>query len=540
MSVPMEINDSENILIEKEIYSHNENSTSKDVEAHHDVHAHGVVIEDSVPELSLSNISHYFMNRIPTLLQFHSTSLKSLNPFPHLKDMSASNWNYFFMGWLAWFSASFAFFLTAVAGTQVAASLNVSTATVTWGLSAVLMLRSAGAVIFGVWTDNYSRKWPFIFCAFMFLSLQIGTGFCTNFHQFLAVRALSGVAMGGTYGTASACSLDDVPLKARSFVSGLFFTAYPFGMIFAAIFWRAFGTLQHKSWQSLFWFSSVFPSILIVWRLCFPETKHFERHLKALELIKQDAIEDGTYVKPTFAHKCKKFGHICEKNWLMFIYLILLLTFGNYITHASQDLYPIMLRKQLNLSENKLTVIIVITNIGGVLGALFVGIIMEVIGRRNALLLSAVIAGCLAYPAYMIQSEGALIAGGFFLFFGVFGVWGAMPIHLSELSPPEARALVAGLAYQLGNLASAASSTIETNLANQWPLYNADGSVFSYNYAKVMTVLTGAVCIYGVCMILLGPERFHRNLSSPIMNKYIQRVIQIENDEEKKDTGHLA
>ncbi|KAH3688666.1 hypothetical protein WICPIJ_000357 [Wickerhamomyces pijperi] len=499
-----------------------------------DVEHEGVILEDEAPDLSLSNIAYYFLRRVPTLFQFHFKNASSLNPIPNLREMTLSNWNYFALGWLSWFSAAFDFFLTAVAGTQIAASLNVSTADITWGLSAVLMLRSCGAVIFGVWTDNYSRKWPFIFCAFMFLALQIGTGFCTNFHQFLAVRALSGVAMGGTYGTSSTCCLDDAPVKARSFLSGLLFTAYPLSFVFAAIFWRAFESLDTKTWQSLFWFSSFIPALIIVWRLFFPETKYFERLLKAKEIIKQEQIEAGTYIKPTFMTRLSNLKGMANKHWLMFIYLVLLLAFSNYLTHASEDLYPTMLRKQLGLSENKLTVIIVITNLGGVLGSLVSGSAMEVIGRRNALLYSAIIAGVMTYPAYMLQSDAALFAGGFFLFFGVNGVWGALPIHLSELSPPEARALVSGLAYQLGNLASAASSTIETRLADQWPLYDPDGKFISDDYAKVMCVLTGAVCIYGVVTVLVGPEKFHRNLSSPVMNKYLQKVIEREENEKSQ------
>ncbi|KAH3687172.1 hypothetical protein WICPIJ_001831 [Wickerhamomyces pijperi] len=502
---------------------------NKDVDIEHE----GVILEDESPDLSWKSIRGYLLTRIPSLLVYHSTSLSELNPIPNLREMSLSNWNYFFMGWVAWFSASFDFFLTSVAATQIAASLNVSTADITWGLSAVLMLRSCGAVIFGVWTDNYSRKWPFITCAFMFMALQMGTGFCKDFHQFLAVRALSGIAMGGTYGTASATSLDDAPLRARSFLSGLFFTAYPFGFVFAAIFWRGFQTLDTKAWQALFWFSSGFPFFLIIWRLCFAETQFFGRLTKAKALMEREAIEKGTYVKPTIMSKIRNFGRMCRTNWVLFVYLILFLTYGNYFTHGSQDLFPTLLRKQLTRSEDKITVMLVVLNLGGCVGSLTSGIAMEVIGRRNAILYCTILVGCMVYPTFMVQTDVAIFIAGFFLYFGVMGIWGAMPIHLSELSPPEARALISGLSYQLGNLASSASSTIETTLADRWPLYNADGSFHSYDYSKVMAVLTGATAIYGFVMVILGPERFHRNLSSPTMNKYM-KMAQEEEEQEKK------
>ena len=105
--------------------------------------------------------------------------------------------------------------------------------------------------------------------------------------------------------------------------------------------------------------------------------------------------------------------------------------------------------------------------------------------------------GCFTYPAFMLRSEKAILGAGFMLYFCVFGVWGILPIHLAELAPADARALVAGLSYQLGNLASAAASTIETQLADRYPLErDASGAVIKEDYAKVMAILTGSVFIF--------------------------------------------
>jgi SHS family lactate transporter-like MFS transporter len=38
----------------------------------------------------------------------------------------------------------------------------------------------------------------------LFIVLELATGFCGTFEQFLAVRALFGIAMGGLYGNAVA------------------------------------------------------------------------------------------------------------------------------------------------------------------------------------------------------------------------------------------------------------------------------------------------------------------------------------------------
>lgn len=59
------------------------------------------------------------------------------------------------------------------------------------------MFRSVGALIFGTIADRYGRKWPVIINLGFFVVLELGTGFCNNMPQFLAVRSLYGIAMGG-------------------------------------------------------------------------------------------------------------------------------------------------------------------------------------------------------------------------------------------------------------------------------------------------------------------------------------------------------
>lgn len=60
------------------------------------------------------------------------------------------------------------------------------------------MLRSVGALIFGSLSDRYGRKWPFVINLSALIVLELGTGFTHNLSQFLAVRSLFGIAMGGT------------------------------------------------------------------------------------------------------------------------------------------------------------------------------------------------------------------------------------------------------------------------------------------------------------------------------------------------------
>jgi MFS transporter, SHS family, lactate transporter len=73
-----------------------------------------------------------------------------------------------------------------------------------------------------------------------------------------------------------------------------------------------------------------------------------------------------------------------------------------------------------------------------------------------------------------------------------------IPIHLLELSPEHFRAFVVGTAYQLGNLISSASATIEATAGERFPLPPLPNGETRYDYGKVMAIFMGAVYAYGI------------------------------------------
>lgn len=107
----------------------------------------------------------------------------------------------------------------------------------------VLMLRSVGSIIFGIAADRYGRRWPFVINLVLFIVLEMATGFCQTLSQFLAVRALYGIAMGGLFGIVAAIALEDCPKEARGIVSGFLQQGYTFGYLLATVFTRALVSL---------------------------------------------------------------------------------------------------------------------------------------------------------------------------------------------------------------------------------------------------------------------------------------------------------
>ena len=144
---------------------------------------------------------------------------------------------------------------------------------------------------------------------------------------------------------------------------------------------------------------------------------------------------------------------------------------------------------QYNFSANAVTVTQVVANLGAITGGTTIGYLSQSFGRRFGIIFISIIGGALLYPYSFVGNE-RVIAAAFFEQFCVQGAWGVIPIHLMELSPGGYRTFVVGTSYQLGNLVSSASSTIEATIGQRFPLKpltESDGTVVPrYKYGLVM------------------------------------------------------
>jgi SHS family lactate transporter-like MFS transporter len=157
-------------------------------------------------------------------------------------------------------------------------------------------------------------------------------------------------------------------------------------------------------------------------------------------------------------------------------------------------------------------------------GGTMIGYSSQIFGRRFSIIVICIIGGALLYP-YTFTSTTAIMAAAFFEQFCVQGAWGVIPIHLMELSPGSFRTFVVGTSYQLGNLVSSASSTIESTIGDRFPLPPKAG-VQRYKYGLVMCIFMGCVYLYVIILTFLGPE-------------YLRRSFDVQQDEDLSEAaGH--
>ena len=202
---------------------------------------------------------------------------------------------------------------------------------------------------------------------------------------------------------------------------------------------------------------------------------------------------------------------------LFFLAYSLLMTGFNFLSHSSQDLYPTIIQ-QVKLAASpeagrlasKATII---GNCGAIVGGMLAGYISQYLGRRLTIIAFVLLTGVLI-PAWILPNTfGGLAAGAFFIQFGVQGAWGVVPIYLSEISPPAFRATYSGVAYQLGNMISAASAQIEARGGESLQIPNpvpskgqADYKPTIPDYATVSGILLGVVCAYLIIVTVFGRE----------------------------------
>ncbi|KAI1146026.1 carboxylic acid transport protein [Nemania diffusa] len=441
------------------------------------------------------------------------------NPFSLMAMLSARDWIFFFVGWFAWTADAFDFHALSIQTVKLSKYYDVSKTAITTAITLTLLLRSVGAAIFGLLGDRYGRKWPMVINLIVLGALQIGTIYAGTFQEFLAVRSLFGLFMGGVYGNAVAMALENCPTQARGFMSGILQQGYSFGYVLAAITNLGVGDAV-DSWKTVFWVAAGLSFGAGLLRCCFPESNQF-----------REAKASGKHITATdFWTETKD---MLANEWRMCIYCTILMTWFNYYSHTSQDSYTTFCLVQKELSNAAATRASILMKTGAVVGGSITGYLSQWVGRRRSIVVSALISGLLIPAWILVEGERALSVTSFFIQFFVQGAWGIIPIHLSELSPPAYRSTFPGLTYQLGNAISSPSAQIVNAISESHFVRSKSGDIVDA-YGPTMGIATAIIVIGIVVTTSLGPEKRGREFEGGPIGANIRH------DEEKAiDTASI-
>jgi len=382
-------------------------------------------------------------------------------------------------GFLGWTLDAFDFFILTFVLATVATDFNVTVPQMALTLTASLVMRPVGALVFGLLSDRIGRKLPLMISIIFYSVMEILSGLAPNYQVFLALRFLYGVGMGGEWGVGASLVMETVSVKRRGLLSGLLQEGYAFGFLLAAAAY--YFVFPKFGWRAMFFVGGL-PALLT--------------------LFIRSKVKETEAWKANRSLNWKEYGNAIKKNWKLFLYLVLLMSMMNLISHGTQDLYPTFLQKQKNFDPHETAVITMISMVGAILGGLFFGYLSDFYGRKKMMAIAVVLA-LLLIPLWLLAGGSVLIAlGAFGMQFMVQGAWGIIPAHINELSPGPVRGFFPGFAYQLGVLIAAAVPYVEATLAE------------NLGYATAMEIAAGSVLAVGAIIILAGPEargiHFHK------------------------------
>src|SRR5262249_10279387 len=110
----------------------------------------------------------------------------------------------------------------------------------------------------------------------------------------------------------------------------------------------------------------------------------------------------------------KSLGRAIVSNWPLFLYLTVLMTMMNFISHGTQDMYPTFLQRDWGFTPTRRAALTAFSMVGAILGGLVFGHFSDRIGRRKAIV-TALGGALLAIPLWAFSPALALLVPGVFL-----------------------------------------------------------------------------------------------------------------------------
>jgi len=312
--------------------------------------------------------------------------------------------------------------------------------------------------------------------------IELLTAFSPNFTVFLILRALFGVGMGGEWGLGAALAMEKIPAKRRGLFSGILQQGYSLGYLLASVASLLVINLGGLSWRWLFALS-ILPALISLF-------------IRAR--VKESEVWVDTQEKMKMTHASFRDVAFNPAILRRFGYLILLMTAFNWMSHGTQDIYPTFLKATdhggAGVSGATASWIAIIYTIGATIGGITFGALSSKYGRRYTIVFCAVL-GLPIVPLFAYAPTAAWLSlGAFLMQIVVQGAWGAIPAHLTEMSPDTIRGFYPGVTYQLGNCLAAFNLPIQQALARS----------HGYPFALAATIVPVFLAV--IILSLIGKE----------------------------------
>src|SRR5947207_5844290 len=246
-----------------------------------------------------------------------------MNALQMFRSLTRDQRNTFIACFLGWALDAFDFFLLTFVIVPMAHDFGTSIGQITKAITLTLAMRPIGAFIFGLLGDRFGRRIPLMIDIIFYSIMELLTAFAPNYTVLLIFRALYGIGMGGEWGLGASLAMESLPTASRGLFSGILQQGYAFGYLLAAVvYWIVYPLF---GWRGLF-VAGALPAFLVLYiRARVPESPVWLRQQHAMADFWNEAML------------------VVKQHWALFVYVILLMTAFNAMSHGTQDLYQTFL-----------------------------------------------------------------------------------------------------------------------------------------------------------------------------------------------------
>jgi MFS family permease len=306
-----------------------------------------------------------------------------------------------------------------------------------------LVMTAVGGAIAGALADAIGRVRVLILSIASYAVFSFLAGCAQSYEQLLLCLTLQGLGFGGEWAAGAVLVAEYAQATQRGRVVGAVQSAWSFG--FAGVLLAntvAFSLAPPElAWRIMFWVGAA-PAVVLLWA----RTRVQESPVFRAEQAARAARGGKT---------AAKFGSalvgLFRGAQLRITLASVLLSIG--VLGAALTVWlPTYLEQVRHLTAAGVSAYIGIQVVGGFVGCISAGYVLDALGRRRGLALFALGSGLSAW-AYVVLPAGnawLVFAIGFPLGFFGSGIFSGLAVYLAELYPTEQRGAGQGFGYNIG------------------------------------------------------------------------------------------
>lgn len=344
-----------------------------------------------------------------------------------------------------------------------------------------------GTILFGILASKIGKKYTLsIISGLIALTTFLPLISPTNYSLWLVFRLLTGVTLGGVFGTAMPFVADLFPKKYRGKLAAILTSLFSLAMIFGG---QVYAFLGDANWDILM-YTAIIPSFIgaIMVYMFVPNDYELTKEINATA---KESNEKVNYIN-------------MYKGKYLFIGIgVILLSGANFTAYSAfSNNATTYLRNSVGFSAAVAGGIYSLQGIGQLIGYNFWGFISDKFGRKVPLI--GMLLSSLFIFLYMRTSNDSVavfrvLSVSIGIAVGFSGAWGA---YYSELFPSRFRSISAGISFNGGRIVSTFAVPAIAGLAT-----SAD---------QIVKIFWAGIIVFGLGTIvwLLLPETINKDKSS--------------------------